>query len=1048
MLLRHNAFRYSLLITSLLALLVLSAPADAQQTHFGMDGPEKAPEFYPGCSSVVNAGDFTLVFFGVQYDYARSESFWIYRLLWNGTPPELDQLIIGTGECIVRATVITGCPAGYTIGVEGSTGIYGISWTILPSIEEVHISFLVKGIYDVGPVPFAVKAGDSTHTGTICGVICEEDCELSITCPPDVTVDCTEPTDPANTGEPSVEGTCPPITVTHSDVEIQGRCPQEKTIERTWRAEDSSGLVRTCTQLISVVDDDPPVLDCAEDIVLGCNEDVVFTDPEVSDNCDPDPTLNPSGPFVVMGPGPCQVTHTMCWTATDACGNESEQCCQSITVTVDEEPPVVTPGPDVTLECNEPVVFTDPEVSDNCDPDPTLNPSGPFVAMGPGPCQVTHTMCWTATDYCGNESEEVCRSITVTIDEEAPVLICAGDKTIPCTEEVVFDEPEVSDNCDTDPVVTVESTTTVPGPGPAEITHTRCWIAQDYCGNISESCCQVITQIDEEPPVITCAPDGEVGCNEPVVFSLPGVTDNCDIDPEVVEVSYTIEPGPGECEETHTKCWVAYDDAGNQSEQCCQTITRTVDTEPPVLVAAPDGQVACNQDPVFTDPEVSDNCDDDPLVQVVSQTVSPGGEECEFIYTKCWTATDDCRNVSGQVCQRITGKQDTVSPVLTCQPDKTIPWGAPVIFDDPEVSDNCPGMPPIGEGSEVFTTVLEDGRQQFEKCWVTFDACGNISNECCQVITMEAEPEPYCTFGCWDWAAACLSEDYNHDISTFPACIRDEHFDEAFFQGVLIGLEDPPYHFAYWSSAQAIERFECSYGIPKVLDRNYYDPERIELRGVLVGEILALTLNREFSCDGYFGDIGYPSGTSCYGNYVIPDSVAKFAGLTVDEFLTVANRAVGGDTDALIPYGANLMQLWQAAVFLNWRFSDCGSRAVRTASPPTLPEDTGDESPEDGDPSVLSARPRELRLNIQPNPLRGSATIELDLPVSGDVQVVIFDIQGRKVSTLIDGHRQAGYYSAVWNGDDIRGTAVASGVYFCRVRVGTGPTIMEKLIKY
>jgi hypothetical protein len=959
--------KYAILVTFALALLAAVGPIRAQEMHFSTGAAELAPEFYPGCSSIGNAGHFRLIFSGVQYDYARNESFWLYVLEWDGTPPVLDELIIGTGDCIIRATIITACPAGYTISVDGSTGIYGIKWRAQPAIARLHISFLVRGIYQVGPVPYAVKAGDSTYTGTICGVICEEECELGIVCPPNVTVDCQDSTDPENTGEAFAEGTCPPITVTYSDVDIPGACPQEKTIERTWTAEDSSGLVRTCVQLIDVVDDEAPVLTCASDITLGCNEEVVFTDPEVSDNCDPNPTLVPSGPFVVMGPGPCQATHTMCWYGVDACGNESEQCCQSI---------------------------------------------------------------------------------TVTIDEEAPTLICARNRTIPCTEEVVFDEPEVSDNCDPDPVVSIQSTTTTPGPGPGEITHTRCWIAEDYCENVAEPCCQVIVQIDEEPPVLSCAPDGEVGCNDPVVFTEPEATDNCDTDPEIVEVSYIIAPGPGRCEETHTKCWVAYDDAGNQSNQCCQSIVRMVDEEPPQLVAAPDGQVACNQEPVFTDPEVSDNCDDNPVVEVVSETVSPGAVECDFIYTKCWRARDECGNVSEQVCQQITGKQDEVNPILTCQGDKEIEWGEPVIFDDPDVWDNCPGMPPIGEGGDVVTTVLDDGRQTFEKCWITFDPCGNLSNECCQVITMKAEPEPYCTFGCWDWAAACLSEDYNHDISTFPACIRDEHFDDLFFQGVLVGLEDPPYHNAWWGSAAAIEAFECSYGIPKVLDRDYVNPERIELRGVLVGEILALKLNREFSCAGYFSGLGYPAGTSCYGEYVIPDSVAKFAGLTVDEFLVIANRAVGGDTDALTPYGANLMQLWQATVFLNSRFSDCGGRRILTAGPPTAPEDSGEETPDDEDPGMLSAAPGQLKLNVQPNPLQGSTTIELDLPASGDVQVCIYDIQGRKISTVIEGRKDAGSYSAVWNGDDAQGAAVASGVYFCRARVGNGPIIMEKLIKY
>jgi hypothetical protein len=1040
------SFRRFLALTALISIL-FACGASAQQFDFATDAPKKLPEFYPGCSSVVNAGHFTLRFNGVQYDYDRQESFWLYVLEWDGVEPAMDYLVIGTGDCIIRATIITGCPRGYTIDVDAGSGIYGIKWEAQPAIAELHISFLLKGIYEVDSMPFAVKAGDGLYTGAICGVICEEECELSIVCPPDLTVDCDASTDPEDTGEPTAEGTCPPIEVTYSDLEIPGDCPQEKTIERTWRAEDSSGLVRQCLQIITVVDDEAPVVVCPSNITLGCNEEVVFGEPGVTDNCDPEPVVVASGPFVVMGPGPCQETHTMCWYAFDACGNQSGECCQSITVTIDEDPPVLIPGRDMTIGCNQEVVFSDPEVSDNCDLDPVVSIGDTFITPGPGPCQETHTRFWYADDYCGNRSDLVSQSITRTVDSDAPILTCADDKTIPCTQEVVFDEPEVTDNCDPDPVVTIHSTETTPGPGPGEITHTRCWVAEDFCGNTSEPCCQTIVQIDEDPPEIQCAPDGEVGCNQAIVFTLPEATDNCDADPQIVEVSYIVTPGPGQCEETHTKCWVAYDNAENRSEECCQSIVREVDTEAPVLVAAPDDQVACNQEPVFTDPEVSDNCDAEPNLEVVSNSVTPGSEECEFIYTRCWRATDECNNVSDQVCQVITGRQDRVAPVLTCQPDKTIPYGAPVVFDEPDVWDNCPGMPPLGGGSDVVTTLLEDGRQTFEKCWVTFDACGNVSNECCQVITMESEPEPFCTFGCWDWAAACLEEDSNRDISTFPACIRDDHFDEAFFQGVLVGLEDPPYHFAYWSSAQALESFECSYGIPKVLDRNYVDPVRIELRGVLVGELLALILSREFSCDGYFADLGYPASTSCYGNYVIPDSAGKFAGLTVDEFIVVANHAVGGDTGALAPYGANLMQLWQTTAFLNWQFSDCGGRAQQALSPPTLTEEEGEQITE-GTDKASSDYPSELRLNVQPNPLKGSATVELDIPTDGPVQLDIYDIRGRRVITLMDGYKHAGCYQAVWNGEDGTGGPVASGVYFCRARIGLSTVVMEKMIKY
>jgi hypothetical protein len=87
-----------------------------------------------------------------------------------------------------------------------------------------------------------------------------------------------------------------------------------------------------------------------------------------------------------------------------------------------------------------------------------------------------------------------------------------------------------------------------------------------------------------------------------------------------------------------------------------------------------------------------------------------------------------------------------------------------------------------------------------------------------------------------------------------------------------------------------------------------------------------------------------------------------------------------------------------------------------------------------GDASIAHVA---LHPNV-PNPFNPNTTIRYDVLEGGaDVNISIFDVSGRLVRTLVDGHRAAGTWSVQWNGDDDRGRRVASGVYFYRMRAGS-----------
>lgn len=81
--------------------------------------------------------------------------------------------------------------------------------------------------------------------------------------------------------------------------------------------------------------------------------------------------------------------------------------------------------------------------------------------------------------------------------------------------------------------------------------------------------------------------------------------------------------------------------------------------------------------------------------------------------------------------------------------------------------------------------------------------------------------------------------------------------------------------------------------------------------------------------------------------------------------------------------------------------------------------------------------PTEFALSQNyPNPFNPATTISFALPTRSHVEIVVHNILGQRVRTLIDDERPAGEYSAVWYGTDSRDRPVSTGVYFYRVKAG------------
>lgn len=68
-----------------------------------------------------------------------------------------------------------------------------------------------------------------------------------------------------------------------------------------------------------------------------------------------------------------------------------------------------------------------------------------------------------------------------------------------------------------------------------------------------------------------------------------------------------------------------------------------------------------------------------------------------------------------------------------------------------------------------------------------------------------------------------------------------------------------------------------------------------------------------------------------------------------------------------------------------------------------------------------------------PNPFNPTSTIQYDLPEVANVGLVVYDILGREVITLINQQMQPGYHRAVWDARDHAGRTMPTGIYIARL---------------
>jgi pectin methylesterase-like acyl-CoA thioesterase len=81
-----------------------------------------------------------------------------------------------------------------------------------------------------------------------------------------------------------------------------------------------------------------------------------------------------------------------------------------------------------------------------------------------------------------------------------------------------------------------------------------------------------------------------------------------------------------------------------------------------------------------------------------------------------------------------------------------------------------------------------------------------------------------------------------------------------------------------------------------------------------------------------------------------------------------------------------------------------------------------------------------------PNPFNPSTKFVVAVPIKTEVQLIVYDLLGKKVRTLLNGEQPAGHQTIEWNGLSDNNTAVTTGIYFVRMISGDFSAVQKVMM--
>ncbi|HJU55190.1 MAG TPA: HYR domain-containing protein [Pyrinomonadaceae bacterium] len=364
----------------------------------------------------------------------------------------------------------------------------------------------------------------------------------------------------------------------------------------TWTATDADGRIATCKQKIIVTSPGAPTISCPADKTVNadagsCEATGVNVGTPTTTGDDVTVQSRRSDDLALTDPYPAGTT-IVTWTATDSIGR-TVSCLQTVTVNNanDTTPPTITAPPNIsasTVSCSVGIdELGTPTATDEC--------SGVIITSSRSDGQLlnkpfptgTTTITYTARDS-NNNTATATQTVTVTespaippiVDAPANVTLFTGPGATSCGVTVAnldatLGTATASDNC---PGVTVVRSGVPAGNtfpvGNTTVTYT----ATDRSGNTATDT-QVVTVVDNTPPVITVTGNNPMTVECHTAFTDPGATANdaCD-GSRTVTTTGSVNPN---VVGTYTLTYTATDTKGN-SAQATRTVN-VVDTTPPTL---------------------------------------------------------------------------------------------------------------------------------------------------------------------------------------------------------------------------------------------------------------------------------------------------------------------------------------------------------------------------------------------------------------------------------------------------------------------------------
>ena len=637
-----------------------------------------------------------------------------------------------------QAPVIT-CPSNITVSNDTDSCGAVVIWSLptfsdncgVTTVDSTHAS---GGLFPVGTTIVTYTANDAAGNSTDCSfnvAVNDSQAPVIAGCPGDMTV--SNDLDSCNAvvswAAPTATDNCPNVTVTCTPA--SGSAFPVGNTEVKCVAEDAAGNRDSCIFMVTVTDDQLPVLVCPADLTLsvppGTINTVVTNIALVSsgDNCGVDTTYyhltgdtSGGGPNDASGATLNVGTTTVTYFVEDAAGNV-DSC--SFDVTIQESAGLTLTCPSNVLTVND---------ADQCSAvvnglslivTPQDSVAQIFYQMtgatpGSGPNDVSGTafnagvttVTYLAQSNAGNLFTCI---FTVQVNDTQPpafldcplVNATVGNSPGMCGIKFAGDVlPLASDNCPNPNVVYSPTAGTLIPLGTTTISAT----ATDAAGNTAFCSFDLIVVDDEAPQIANCPADISINndqdnCSAIVPWTEPTATDNCHL------LAFTPSQGPNTSFAVGVTPveYVAVDDVGNVSK-CTFNVT-VVDSQAPGLVPCPVSDTVntvageCYAIAGWTAPAATDNCG----VVSFSSNLQPGDTLSPGAYVVNYVATDPAGNETS--CSFTLTVVDNEYPVITSLPANMTFQASPglcgkiVNWPAPNATDNC--------GIDSFTSTASPG---------------------------------------------------------------------------------------------------------------------------------------------------------------------------------------------------------------------------------------------------------------------------------------------------------------------------------------------------